>query len=124
MARILLVDDDEGFLEMFVEMLRQSGYEVTTASNGNFALESYRKNPADLVVTDIIMPDKEGIELISELLEEFPDAKIIVVSGGGGIGPKDYLETALMFGAKRAFSKPFRMVEMIAAVEELLAEND
>ena len=124
MARILVVDDDDGFREMFVEMLHQGGYDTTTAANGNQAIESYRKDPPDLVVTDIIMPDKEGIETITELLDEFPDAKIIVVSGGGGIGPHDYLETALMFGAKRAFSKPFRLAEMLAAVGELIGEQD
>jgi CheY-like chemotaxis protein len=114
MARILVVDDDAGFREMFVEMLSRGGHEITTASNGNQAIECYRKDPTDLVITDIVMPDKEGIETITELIDEFPDVKIIVVSGGGGIGPDDYLESALMFGAKRAFTKPFRLAKLLA----------
>lgn len=123
MARILVADDDPGFQDMLQHLLEQDGHEVVIASNGVEALKIYRAQPTDLVITDIVMPDKEGIETIIELREDFPDAKIIVMSGGGGIGLDDYLENALLFGARRAIPKPFDMHDMMNAVNEVLAEG-
>ena len=81
----------------------------------------YRSDPADVVITDIVMPEKEGLETIQELRRDFPGAKIIAMSGGGRIGPKGYLKLAEKLGASRAFAKPFDRMEMVSAVDELLA---
>jgi DNA-binding NtrC family response regulator len=122
MASILVIDDDLEIRRMIVQMLRRSEYEVMDAGDGNEALRLQHESPADLVITDIIMPEKEGIETIMELRREFPNIKIIAISGGGRIGPIDYLNTAKKFGALRAFTKPFDWAEMLHAVRELLGE--
>jgi YesN/AraC family two-component response regulator len=96
------------------------GFEVTTADDGQKGVKSFREHPADLVITDIIMPEKEGIECIKELKRDFADIKIIAISGGGRIGPFDYLDLAKKFGAKRVFKKPFDWPEMLDAIRELL----
>ena len=77
----------------------------------------------DLIVTDIIMPDKEGLESIMDYKQLNPEVKIIAISGGARIGPHTYLKMAEKFGAKKVFSKPFRNKELLDAVEELLSEQ-
>lgn len=120
MSRILVIDDDPNIRQMLHHMLEREGFEVATASNGNEALALFRSQPADLVITDIIMPEKEGIETIRELKSDFPDAKIIAISGGGRVGPSDYLKMAKLLGAQRTISKPFDRSEMLAAVKEVM----
>ncbi len=82
MARILIIDDDLQIREMMEQMLQKEGYETIGASDGQIAMKLCRENPADVVITDIIMPEKEGIETIVELKREFPGIKIIAMSGG------------------------------------------
>jgi len=94
MSRILIIDDDAQILKMLRQILEREKYHVTEASNGKEGLRLYRENPADLVITDIIMPEKEGIEIIIELKRDYPDVKIIAISGGGRINPEDYLDIA------------------------------
>ena len=84
-------------------------------------MELFRKEPVDMVITDIIMPDKEGLEIILEMKKTHPDLKIIAISGGGRISPESYLECARHFGASRVFQKPFKQKELISAVKELMA---
>lgn len=120
MFRILVVDDDEGVRHYLRELLERSGYEVVEAVNGAKALSLYKANPTDLVITNILMPEKEGLETIRELRRGFPGVKIIAISGGGQIGPSDYLAVAQRLGAARTFSKPFDQKKLLGAVEELL----
>ena len=120
MERILIIDDDAQVLDVIHLALAREGYEVLKASNGKEGIKLHRKNPVDLVITDLIMPEKDGIETILELTAEFPEVKIIAISGGGHIGPEDYLLMANMFGAKRTLAKPIERNDLVKAVKEVL----
>ncbi len=120
MKKILIIDDDHHILLMIKKMLERAGFEVDLASNGNEGLELFRKMPAELVITDIIMPEKEGLETILEMRRLEPDLKIIAMSGGGNISADNYLETAKIFGASLVLEKPFSQNTMILAVTDLL----
>ena len=117
---VLVVDDEEDVRDMLCKMLKRSGYETQSACNGIEAMEQVRQNAIDLVITDILMPEKEGIETIIELQKEHPEVKIIAISGGGRGKAAHYLDTAKMYGAHRLFSKPFERVAMMTAVGQLL----
>lgn len=121
MARILVIDDDTMIRELLMYMLEGAGHEVALAADGNEGVSSYRRQPADVVITDLIMPGKEGIETIREILKEFPDAKIIAISGGGRVNPGGYLDLAQKLGAQRTLAKPVECKVLIDTVEELLA---
>ena len=120
MPRILVIDDDAHIRRMLSRMLQQSGYEVKDAADGSEGLRLIREAPFDLVLTDLIMPEKEGIEMIIELRTEFPDVKIIAMSGGARMGPEAYLQLADSLGAERTFSKPIDRDELIGAIKELI----
>ncbi|MBW2492623.1 MAG: response regulator [Deltaproteobacteria bacterium] len=122
MARILVIDDDDLVLEMLYESLTREGYDVLQASNGEQGLRLYREEPVDLIITDLIMPEKEGIETIIELRKDFPDVKIIAISGGGYIGTKDHLRMAKILGVQRTFTKPVARKQLLDAVRELVKE--
>lgn len=118
-TRVLIVDDDpsvRNFLQMLLEV---EGYEVFSAMDGNDALAVQREHPAAVVVMDIFMPHAEGIETIVKLRDEFPQAGIIVMSGGGVRSGVDYLAVARELGAARALKKPFGPQELIDAVREV-----
>ncbi|MBW2709831.1 MAG: response regulator [Deltaproteobacteria bacterium] len=117
---ILVIDDDETIRELLRAILEREGYRVLEASDGDKGIKQFRETPTDLVITDIIMPGKEGIETIRDLRREFPDVKIIAISGGGRIGPDAYLEMAKVLGALRTFSKPFDQKSLLKAVEEVI----
>ena len=121
MTRILVVDDDLQLREMLRQMLEQVGYEIIDAPNGKVALDLYRESPTDLIITDLIMPEKEGIETIIELRREFPDARIIAISGGGRFVTEDYLYIARKLGALHTLSKPFKRQDMLDAVADVLS---
>ena len=121
MARVLVVDDNAHIRTMFRACLEGAGYDVEEAPDGVVALERYRAQPADLVMTDIAMPNKDGIETIMDLWREFPEVKIIAVSGSPRASdPKTHLEFAAIFGALRTFSKPVDLDELLDAVHELI----
>ena len=122
MRRILIIDDDHHILLMIKKMLERAGFEVDLASNGNEGLELFKKTPVDLVITDIIMPEKEGLETIREMKRLRSDLKIIAMSGGGKISADNYLNTAKIFGASRVMAKPFSQKQMVSAVQDLLGE--
>ena len=122
MARILVIDDDEQVLDMLYESLTREGYDVLKASNGEQGLRLYREKSVDLIITDIIMPEKEGIETIIELRQDFPNVKIIAISGGGRAGTKDYLQMAKIFGVQRTFTKPVAREQLLEAIKELILE--
>jgi DNA-binding response OmpR family regulator len=106
MARILIIDDDVQILNMLRQTLEREGHAVVDAPDGNEGLRLFRENPTDLIITDLIMPEKEGIETIMELRRDFPDVKIIAISGGGRLDPGQYLSIAKSFGAQYTFTKP------------------
>jgi len=120
MARILVIDDDVQVLATLRKMLEREGYEVETASDGMQGIKCYRENPADLIITDLIMPEKEGIETIMELRRDFPDVKIIAMSGGGRNNPNAYLGIADHLGVQYTFAKPVEWKEFLKAVQDLL----
>lgn len=120
-ATILLIDDDQQVLNVLGEMLRLEGHDVYTAENGLIALSILNRQQFDLVITDLIMPEKEGLETIAEIRRDYGSMPIIAISGGGRGGPMNYLETARYIGADRALKKPFQRRELIAAVRELLS---
>ena len=121
MTSILVVDDDFQMREMLGVILERKGYDVKTASDGKVALQMQSKKPFDVVITDIIMPGKEGLETISDLRRDYPWTKIIAISGGGGYKPEGYLELARQRGADRVLAKPFGSWEILGAVKELTA---
>ena len=120
MARILVIDDNDQFRAMLRECLQNEGYEVLEASDGKEGASLYRMGSTDLIITDVNMPEKSGPELIFELQKEFPDVKMIAISGGTD-NSEGYLENITVFSnVKHVFSKPFNMDEMLQAVKELL----
>ncbi|OGX34617.1 MAG: hypothetical protein A3C36_02315 [Omnitrophica WOR_2 bacterium RIFCSPHIGHO2_02_FULL_52_10] len=122
MPRILVIDDNDAFKEMICEILKNEGYKVLSASNGKEGVKLCRAQPVDLIVTDLLMPDMDGIETIREMKTASPDSKVIVVSGGGTAGTaQDYLEAvSVMCDIKYTFSKPFDMDQFLQAVKELV----
>ena len=120
MIRILLVDDDEQFRSMLSESLRRAGYEVTEARDGSEGIRLYRDHPTDLIITDLIMPEKEGLETIQEYRMDYPEAKIIAISGGSRNASFDYLKMAKALGAQRVVAKPFPRQEILDAVTQVL----
>lgn len=121
MERVLIVDDEELVRVTLRQILQSAGYEITEASDGRQALADYKESRPDLVITDIIMPDKEGIETIIELRAMDPNAKIIAISGGGRVGASDYLELAKRLGADKVISKPLNSEKLLQAVEVVMA---
>ena len=120
MARILVIEDDLDVRRLLRDVLGRAGHGVVEAADGAEGIERARSQPVDLVITDILMPEKEGIETILELKSGWKDVKIIAISGGGRVGPDDYLESARLVGAQRTFTKPFDPKALLQAVEELL----
>ncbi|MCB5260152.1 MAG: response regulator [Candidatus Cloacimonetes bacterium] len=123
MPKILVIEDDDSFRNVLVQMLSKAGYDVRQAGEGNQALEVCAQFNPDLVITDIIMPDKEGLETIQELLELCPSIKIIAMSGGGKFGPNSYLPLAEKLGAKATLQKPFMRDELLSTISSVL-ESD
>lgn len=128
MKRILVIEDDTAQRELFTTMLKDAGYSVLEAPNGEVGLQLFHQHPQDLVITDIFMPEKEGIETILELKRRFPTTKILAISGGGRRGyyaPCPIAETALEaakdLGADRTLQKPIKIKHLLSIVDELLA---
>lgn len=122
MKRILVIDDDWQMREMMHQALDRAGYDVVDAANGKIGMNIQRQEPVDLVITDLIMPEKEGIETIRELRRDFPGLKIIAISGGGRAGADGYLSVAKTIGADRTLSKPFDLKQILDTVGELLSQ--
>ena len=122
MARILVIDDDDAVRLTIRRVLERAGHAVEMAVNGLDGLRLFKKAPHDLVITDLYMPEKEGIETILELRQDFPDLKVIAISGGGAHGQQGYLQAAGLLGANRTLSKPFQLDALLTAVREVLRE--
>lgn len=124
MARILVIDDEEGIRNAIRRALSMEGYEVVLASDGVEGERVFREGPPDLVITDIFMPGKEGVELVNDLIADYPDVKIIVMSGGARMAENDNLEFLLgvaeSAGARRVIKKPFELDDILAMTRSLL----
>jgi len=120
MFKILIIDDEAQILFMLKKMLERYGYETELATNGIDGIALFKKCQPDLVITDIIMPEKEGLETIREMKRIKSDLKIIAMSGGGKVSAENYLMIAKIFGASKIVAKPFAVKEMLSAVKELL----
>jgi DNA-binding NtrC family response regulator len=118
--KILVIDDDPSIREMLTEVLNDAGYSVDTASDGVEALRMIKSSTPELIVTDIIMPEQDGVGVMLQLSKEHPDIKIIAISGGGRISPESYLYMAEKFGAVKTFTKPFDINDFVDAVKTLL----
>ena len=116
MARILLIEDNDPVRALLRENLELEGHTVIEARNGQEGLDLFRQAGADLVITDILMPETEGLGVLVELRNAQPPVKVIVMSGGG----RDNLATAKLLGAAKVLLKPFPIAVLIAAIEELL----
>jgi two-component system, chemotaxis family, chemotaxis protein CheY len=121
MAKILIIDDDASIRALLVAILEEGNHELREADDGRKGLRMFQDDPADLVITDVLMPEKDGVELIMELKEIDPDAKIIAMSGGGrGLDATFNLRMAQDFGAQRLMVKPFSASEALEAIATVL----
>ena len=120
MARVLIIEDDNEVREFLESLLERSGYGTITAVNGKEGVEIFRSTPLDLVITDIIMPEKDGIEAIMDMKRANPALKVIAISGGGRAEPENYLHSARLLGADRTIKKPFTNEDILEAVRTLL----
>ncbi|WP_319523757.1 response regulator [uncultured Desulfosarcina sp.] len=120
MARILVIDDDDTVRLSVKLALEDADHIVEDAADGEKGVALFRENPADLVVTDIFMPEKEGLETIDEIKRLRPETKIIAISGGGRMDPEDYLSIAESVGADHSLLKPFDIEKLAEVVEDLL----
>ena len=120
MTRILLVDDDEMSRGAIHKMLERLGHEVQSTGQGSDALARYQKEPAELVVTDLIMPETDGLELIQAIRRINPQARVLAISGGGRVEAEEYLSVARKFGAVEVLTKPFTTQVLKHAVERAL----
>jgi two-component system, chemotaxis family, chemotaxis protein CheY len=117
--RVLLADDDADLRLALRLSLEAAGYAVEVAANAQEALQRQRVRPAEVLVTDIFMPDSDGFEAIDAFRREYPATKIVVVSGGGQRGKGDYLATARLLGAHATLQKPFEVDDLLAALRAL-----
>lgn len=117
--KVLVIDDEAAMRTLFSAVLREAGHEVYEAADGRAGLALYHQHRPELVITDIIMPNQEGIETIRLLHAENPEVKIIAISGGGRIGELDFLRIAKEFGAVATLAKPFRKQEFLNLLREL-----
>ena len=121
MARLLVIDDEKLARLTLRKILERAGHEAVEASHGSEGIAMYRAQPFDAVITDIIMPDKEGVETIIELKRDFPQVRLIAISGGGRTRNLDFLKLAMQYGAEKILAKPFSQDDLVDAVESLLA---
>ena len=115
---ILLIDDNEPLRTFLRRVLEEAGYLVREASNGQDGLRQFRQSPTALVITDLFMPDGDGLEVTMALHREWPRVKIIVLTGGAG--QRNLLEAATLLGAHRTMTQPITIAELLQAVEQEL----
>ena len=123
MTKILLVEDDDALRKMFRITLEHMGHTVLEARNGREATTSQQREPADVMLTDIVMPEKEGLETILEFRRKYPRIKIVAMSGGGIVSPADYLKIARQMGAADVLTKPFSNEELAAVLARVFSKS-
>jgi len=132
MAKIIVIDDESDIRDVVSQVLTREGYEVIVAEDSEAGLDALREHGAELVITDIIMPGKDGVQTVYDIRKEFPNTKVLVISGGGNVPPQEYdpgaiktsayLASATAAGADTTLTKPFGRKELIEAVCELLED--
>lgn len=118
--RVLVVDDEPSITDLISVILTENGYEVSIANAGKRGLKQFESVEPDLAITDIVMPDMEGIKLITALVKKKKDIPVIVMSGN--IISRKFLKTARLFGAKAALTKPFTIQELTETIDRILME--
>lgn len=121
--KALVIDDESMIRTLIVRILQTEGYEVSEAPNGRIGYALFQQHSPDLVITDIIMPDQEGIETIRRLRAVNPQVTIIAMSGGSQSGNIDFLRMAKEFGAAATINKPFRKQDLVALIRQLVNGN-
>ena len=123
---ILLVDDEQLLLDSMQRILKifKTGYKVLTTTNSFAVPWMIGESALDILVTDIFMPDKDGLELIKEVRKKYPLVKIIAMSGGGGSGKEEYLDMAKRFGSSYSLTKPFSSDELISALKKVVGNEE
>lgn len=122
--KVLVIDDERIVRDILKRWLEREGFKVEAAENGRVGIQMQRDEPADVVVCDLIMPEQEGMETISQFRKEFPAVGVIAISGGGQIAPDAYLNVAGQLGAWKVFTKPLPMDKVVDAIREWVAEKD
>ena len=120
MARILIIDDEEVKRLLLRDVLEPMGHQITEAKDGREGLQQYREQPAELVITDIVMPNKDGFEVIRELKEEYPEVRIVVETASDDDGEKGWLELASIYGVNATLQAPFGRDDIERAVNKAL----
>ena len=124
MAKILVIDDDEGVRRSIGKVLVRAGHEVFEAPDGKVALTVLKDEPPDLVICDLFMPEMDGVEVLRELRRDYPDLPVVAISGGAYQGKVQLLDVAKGLGAVAVLKKPFQLQELLGVVNDLLGEND
>lgn len=120
MAHILIIDDDLSIQTLFKRFFEKKGYLVDVSNDGHDGLRKVAEKAPDLVITDIMMPDKDGLEVVLSMRKECPDLPVFAISGGMRMAPMDFLPLVKKFGARRVFYKPVELEDLLTAVEEEL----
>ena len=120
MRRILVIDDDDLVRDTLLRILARAGSDVAGAKDGREGVDRFRESPPDLILTDVIMPDQDGIETIVELRRLDPKLPIIAISGGGRAKAMQFLDAAHKLGANKVMSKPVKQADLLTAISELL----
>jgi len=121
MEHILIIDDDEAIRSVFEQFLEGTGYSVETAEEGKEGLRKMKARTPDLIITDIMMPEMDGLEMVTFIKKNHPDLPIIAISGGMQAAPVNFLPMAKQFGACKVFEKPLPLKTLLDAVQELLS---
>lgn len=124
MASILIIDDEPSVLRILRRMLEEAGHVVTEAPDGDVAFQQFQGQPADLVITDVFMPDMDGIELLVNIRRSFPETRVLAMSGGGLLSREQALGDASLLGADEILPKPFTKDEVLATVDRILARGN
>ncbi len=120
MPSILIIDDNRELRDFMRLILEEAGHQIREANDGAEGIRSYDQQPADLVICDVFMPGKEGLETIQELRSRFPGVRVISMSGGSASTPGNYLAMAKAFGAAGTLNKPFGVAELLEAIRKVL----
>jgi CheY-like chemotaxis protein len=122
-AKILVVDDEPGIRDLLCLMLESAGFEAIPAEGGVEAPKVLAEQAVDLVITDLLMPERDGLEFITEIRKKYPEIKIIAMSGGGHIARDSYLMIAKNFGAHALLEKPFSQASVLKAINSVLSPD-
>jgi DNA-binding NtrC family response regulator len=120
MKHILIIDDDDGIRSVFEQLLENKGYSVETASEGKEGLRKMHARKPDLIITDIMMPEMDGLEVVQKIRDHHSELPVIAISGGMQASAMNFLPLAKRFGACKVFEKPVELAKLLEAVETLL----